>query len=141
MKVPDANVLLYATDAASRHHARAREWIEGALSATESVGFAIVSLLAFIRIATNPRIMGAPLEVSEAFDQIEEWLAQPPATMLHPGRRHLGVWRELLESSGPAGNLTTDAHLAALAIEHGATVATFDADFHRFGGLKLEYMG
>ena len=141
MKVPDANVLLYATDAASRHHARAREWIEGALSTTESVGFAIVSLLAFIRIASNPRIMGAPLEVSEAFDQIEEWLAQPPATMLHPGRRHLGVWRELLESSGTAGNLTTDAHLAALAIEHGATVATFDADFHRFGGLKLEYMG
>jgi toxin-antitoxin system PIN domain toxin len=141
VKVPDANVLLYATDAASRHHARAREWIEGALSTTESVGFAIVSLLAFIRIATNPRIMGAPLEVSEAFDQIEEWLAQPPATMLHPGRRHLGVWRELLESSGTAGNLTTDAHLAALAIEHGATVATFDADFHRFGGLKLQYMG
>jgi uncharacterized protein len=141
VRIPDANVLLYASDTSSSHHSRAREWIESALSATETVGFAMVPLLAFVRIATSPRIMGAPLAASEAFDQIEEWLAQPPATMLHPGRRHLGICRELLEASGTAGNLTTDAHLAAIAIEHGATLASFDADFHRFGGLRLEYLG
>jgi uncharacterized protein len=141
VRVPDANVLLYASDASSRHHARAREWIEATLSATEAVGLATVALLAFVRVATNPRIMGAPLTVSEAFDQIDEWLAQAPATMLHPGTSHLRVLRELLESSGTAGNLATDAHLAALAIEHGAALASFDADFHRFGDLRFEYLG
>jgi toxin-antitoxin system PIN domain toxin len=141
LRIPDANVLLYASDESSRHHSVAREWLEGALSATESVGFGIVALLAFIRIATNPRIMGAPLAVSDAFDQVEEWLAQPPATLLHPGSRHLAICRELLEASGTAGNLTTDAHLASLAVDHGATLGTFDADFHRFSGLKLEYLG
>jgi uncharacterized protein len=141
LRVPDANVLLYASDSSSRHHSPARHWVEAALSATESVGFAIVVLLAFIRISTNPRIMGAPLGVAEAIAQVEEWLAQPPATMLHPGGKHLEVWRELLESSGTAGNLTTDAHLAALAIEHGATLASFDGDFHRFSDLRFEYLG
>jgi uncharacterized protein len=141
VKIPDVNVLLYASDTSSRHHAAARPWIERALSATETVGFAIVVLLGFIRIATNPRVMAAPLTPSDAFDQVEEWLAQPPATVLDPGRRHLGIGRELLEASGTAGNLTTDAHLAALASEHGATLASFDGDFHRFSGLELEYLG
>jgi uncharacterized protein len=140
VKVPDVNVLLYASDTSSSHHAAARPWIERALSATETVGFAIVVLLGFIRIATNPRVMAAPLTPSDAFDQVEEWLAQPPATVLDPGRRHLAISRELLEASGTAGNLTTDAHLAALAIEHGATLASFDGDFHRFTGLELEYL-
>jgi uncharacterized protein len=140
VKIPDVNVLLYASDTSSRHHATARPWIERALSATETVGFATVVLLGFIRIATNPRVMAAPLTPSDAFDQVEEWLAQRPATVLDPGRRHLGTCRELLEASGTAGNLTTDAHLAALAIEHGATLASFDGDFHRFTGLKLEYL-
>ena len=141
MRVPDANILLYASDTSTSHHSAARDWIERALSAAETVGFAIVVLLGFVRIATNPRVMAAPLTPAEAFDQVEEWLAQPPGTVLHPGRRHLGVWRELVEASGTAGNLTTDAHLAALAIEHGATLASFDGDLHRFGGLELEYLG
>jgi toxin-antitoxin system PIN domain toxin len=140
VKVPDVNVLLYASDTSSSHHATARPWIERALSATETVGFAIVVLLGFIRIATNARVMATPLTPSDAFDQVEEWLAQPPATVLDPGRRHLGICRELLEASGTAGNLTTDAHIAALAIEHGATLASFDGDFHRFAGLELEYL-
>lgn len=140
MKIPDVNVLLYAGDSSSSHHATARPWIERALSSTETVGFAIVVLLGFIRITTNPRVMAAPLTPSDAFDQVEEWVAQPPATLLDPGRRHLAMCRELLEASGTAGNLTTDAHLAALAIEHGATLASFDGDFHRFAGLKLEYL-
>lgn len=140
MRLPDANVLLYASDSSSRHHDPAREWIERALSATETVGFAIVVLLAFVRIATNPRAMRAPLAPAEAFDQLDEWLAQGPATIVHPGDRHLGICRELLAAAGTAGNLTTDAHVAALAIERGATLASFDGDFHRFGGLKLEYL-
>ena len=100
----------------------------------------MVSLLGFVRIVTNPRVMSAPLTPSAAFDQIDEWLAQPPATIIQPGRRHLAICRQLLEASGTAGNLTTDAHLAALAIENGATLASFDGDFHRFSGLKLEYL-
>jgi uncharacterized protein len=140
VKLPDVNVLLYASDTLSRHHATARPWLEDALSGTETVGFALVALLGFIRIATNPRVMASPLTPAEAFDQVDEWLDQAPATVLDPGRRHLGICRELLEASGTAGNLTTDAHLAALAIEHGATLASFDGDFHRFAGLKLEYL-
>jgi uncharacterized protein len=140
LRIPDANVLLYATDSSSTSHAAAREWVERALSASETVGFAMVALLAFVRISTNPRIMVAPLSTSAAFNQVEEWLSQPPATLLQAGRRHLGVWRELVEASGTAGNLATDAHLAALAIEHGATLASFDGDFHRFTGLALEYL-
>jgi uncharacterized protein len=140
VRVPDANVLLYASDSSSSHHSTARGWIERALSGTETVGFALVVLLAFVRIATNPRVMATPMGISDAFDQVEEWLAQPPATAMHPGRRHLGIWRELLEASGAAGNLTSDAHLAALAIEHGAVLASFDGDFHRFAGLELEYL-
>lgn len=140
MRIPDVNVLLYATDSSSSHHARARSWVEDALSGTETVGFAMVTMLGFIRIVTSARVMGAPLTPAEAFDQVEEWLAQPPATIVQSGRRHLALCRELLEGAGTAGNLTTDAHLAALAIEHGATLATFDGDFHRFSQLKLDYL-
>lgn len=140
MRIPDINVLVYAGDSSSSHHPPARAWIDGALSGAETIGFAIVALLGFVRIATNPRVFREPLVPSEAFDQVEEWLAQPPGTIVHPGTRHLGIWRELLEASGTAGNLTTDAHLAALAIEHGATLASFDGDLHRFAGLKLEYL-
>ncbi|CAN5712070.1 type II toxin-antitoxin system VapC family toxin [soil metagenome] len=140
MRIPDVNVLLYASDASSSHHSTARAWVERTLSVTETVGFAIVVVLGFVRITTNPRIVANPITPSDAFEVIAEWLAQPPATVLHPGRRHLGVCRELLEAEGTAGNLTTDAHLAALAIEHGATLASFDGDFHRFRGLQLEYL-
>ena len=140
MKVPDANVLLYASDTSSRHHRAARAWIEGALSGREAVGFALVVLLAFVRITTDLRIMARPLAAAEAFSLVDEWLGQAPAMMVHPGRRHLEVWRELVEVAGTAGNLTTDAHLAALAIERGASLATFDGDFHRFPGLDLEYL-
>jgi len=133
-------VLLYASDASSRQHRRARAWLEDALSSTETIGFAIVVVLGFIRISTNPQLLANPLTPGRAFDQVEEWLEQSPATIVHPGRRHLAICRELLEAAGTAGNLTTDAHLAALAIEHGAVLASFDGDFHRFGGLDLEYL-
>lgn len=140
MKVVDANILLYARDTSSRHHSAARAWLEGELSGTGTVGFALVALLAFVRIATSPRIMTTALTPAAAFDQVEEWLALPSAVMLRPGPRHLEICRGLLEAVGTAGNLTTDAHLAALAIERGAALASFDGDFHRFAKLKLEYL-
>jgi uncharacterized protein len=140
VRIPDVNVLVYARDASSAHHQTAVGWIERALSSAETAGFAIVALLGFVRISTNPRVYEAPLSPPEAIDQVEEWLGQGPATIVHPGRRHMHVWRELLEVSGTGGNLTTDAHLAALAIEHGATLASFDGDLHRFPGLELEYL-
>jgi toxin-antitoxin system PIN domain toxin len=140
LKIPDANVLLYASDASAAHSASARAWLEGALSGTEPIGFALVVLLAFVRIATNPRIFESPLKPATAFDQVDEWLAQAPATLVEPGPLHLRIWRNLMAVSGTTGNLTNDAHLAALAIEHGATLASFDGDMHRFADLKLEYL-
>lgn len=136
MKIPDANLLLYAVDSASPRHAAARRWLEDRLSGTETVGFAWVVLLAFLRLGTNPRVFRDPLDPREALDLIEEWLAQPCAAVVEPTDRHPAILRELLEPLGTAGNLTTDAHLAALAIEHGAELCSCDADFSRFPGLR-----
>lgn len=140
MKSPDANVLLYAIDPSSPRHSSAREWLERALSGTEPIGFTWVVLLAVLRLSTNPALFDPPLGATTALDLIDDWLARPVATTIDPTERHAAVMRALLEPAGTAGNLTTDAHLAALAIEHGATLATFDGDFHRFTGLKLEHL-
>ena len=140
MKVPDINVLLYASGEASPHQTVARGWVEGALSGTERVGFAMVALLGFIRISTNPRAVATPMSPRAAFEVVEQWLGAPAAMVLDPGQEHVSVLRRLVELTGTAGNLTTDAHLAALAIENGATLATFDGDFHRFPGLQLEFL-
>lgn len=137
MKLPDVNVLLYAKNADAPDHGRGRAWLEDALSGVEPVAFAWVVLLGFVRIATR---MPSPLTVAEALDTIDEWLERPNAEIVHPTRRHPRLLRALLEPTGGAGNLTTDAHLAALAIEHGATLASFDGDFHRFAGLEFEYL-
>lgn len=136
MKLTDVNLLLYALDATAPRHRAARRWLEEQLSGTETFAFTSVVLLAFIRLATNPRVFERPLEPTEAFDIVEGWLAQPCATVVHPTDRHPAVLRELLEPPGTAGNLTTDAHLAALAIEHGAELCSCDADFSRFPGLR-----
>jgi len=136
MKVPDVNLLLYALDDASPQHARTRPWLEELLSGTEPVGFAWSVLLAFLRLSTRAQVFANPLEPAEAFDVIGGWLAQPCALVLHPTERHLALLRGLLEPLGTAGNLTTDAHLAALAIEHGGEVCSADSDFSRFRGLR-----
>lgn len=140
MKLPDANVLLYAIDPDSAHHDRARDWLETQLSGGEVVGFAWSTLLAVVRLTTNPAVYDDPLATDAAFDLIDGWLAQPAATIVDPTERHPEILRDLVADAGAAGNLVSDAHLAALAIEHGATVASFDADFNRFSGLKLEYL-
>lgn len=136
MKLTDVNLLLYALDASAPRHRAAKRWLEERLSGTETFAFTWVVLLAFMRLSTNPRVFQKPLEPAEAFDIVDGWLAQPCATVVHPTDRHPAVLRELLEPLGTAGNLTTDAHLAALAIEHGAELCSSDTDFSRFPGLR-----
>lgn len=136
MRVVDANVLLHAVNLDATEHDTARSWLEGRLSGTEAVGFAWVALLAFVRISTRPGLFDAPLAPAVAFDHVDDWLSQPPATIVHPGPQHLAALRGLLEPLGAAANLTTDAHLGALAIEHRACLVSFDRDFDRFPGLR-----
>jgi uncharacterized protein len=136
VKLPDLNLLLYAIDEESLPHAPARAWLEDTLSGTEEVAFAWAVLLGFLRVSTNHLVFAAPLEVEEAIDYVEGWLAQPVATLVHPTERHANLVRELLRPLGSAGNLVSDAHLAALAIEHGAELCSRDADFSRFPGVR-----
>ncbi|MBI2159935.1 MAG: type II toxin-antitoxin system VapC family toxin [Candidatus Rokubacteria bacterium] len=136
MKVVDANLLLYATDRRSPRHEAARSWLEGRLSGDETIGFAWVVLLAFLRLSTNPHVFERPLSVERALDVVDGWLGQPCAVIVQPGDRHPAVVRQLLRPLGTAGNLVNDAHLAALAIEHGAELNSCDADFSRFSGLR-----
>lgn len=136
MKLPDINLLVYAADDSSRHHARARPWLEQTLSGVEEVGFAWMVLLGFLRISTNPAAFGNALSPDRAFEYINSWLDSPAATVVHPSGRHADHMRDLLMPLGTAGNLTNDAHLAALAIEHGAELCSSDNDFSRFKGVR-----
>jgi toxin-antitoxin system PIN domain toxin len=137
VKLIDTNLLLYAVDDSSAHHELARTWLEGALSGTETIAFAWNALLGFVRLATNAHVFTTPLTVDQALDRVEAWLAQPCAAVLPPTTRHTAVLRDLLGPLGTAGNLTSDAHLAALALEHGAQVCSSDGDFARFPGVEL----
>ena len=141
MVVVDANVLLYAVDSASPHHGQARSWLDTALAAAEGVGLAWIALLAFIRIGTNPTILTAPMTVDQAVGQVDAWLGAPAAVIAQPTGRHAGLLRGLLRDTGTAGNLTSDAHLAALAIEHGAEIVSYDRDFARFAGVRHRLPG
>jgi hypothetical protein len=136
VKLPDLNLLLYAIDAEAPAHAAARLWLEETLSGTESVGFAWTVLLGFARISTNPGIYEQPLTIEEALDLVDGWLSRPVARIVEPTRRHTAVLRDLLEPLGAGGNLVSDAHLAALAIEHGAEMCSRDNDFARFSGVR-----
>ena len=136
MKLSDVNLLLYAYDASSPQHERAKAWLEERLSGVEAFGFPWTTLLAFVRLVTNPRVFESPLGVDESLDIVDAWLAAPCATVLHPGPRHAVLLRQLLEPLGTGGNLTTDAHLAALALEHDAELCSADPDFSRFPGLR-----
>jgi toxin-antitoxin system PIN domain toxin len=136
VKLPDVNLLLYAVDAEAPRHAPARAWLEDALSGTEEVAFAWAVLLGFIRISTNPAAFEDPMDADEAFGYVGEWLDRPVASTLAPGPHHFTLMRELLQPLGTAGNLTSDAHLAALAIENGAELCSSDTDFGRFPGLR-----
>lgn len=141
MVLVDANVLLYAVDRSSAGHQRARSWLDASLGGREAVGLAWIALLAFVRIGTNAAILPNPMTGDEALGQIETWLAAPAAVIVHPTPRHASLLRGLVREVGAAGNLTNDAHLAVLAIEHGADIVSFDRDFARFPGLRHRLPG
>lgn len=141
MIIPDLNILLYAVDASSVHHALASSWLEESVNrGSVLVGIPWVVHLGFLRLTTNPRVFSRPLSVESASSWLEELEGQPMVRMLDPGPAHRGILRHLLLSVGSAGNLVTDAHLAALALEQDATLVTGDRDFQRFAGLKLELL-
>jgi toxin-antitoxin system PIN domain toxin len=132
----DANLLIYAVNADAPSNRKAKSWLESALSGPETVGFSWNVLLAFLRLTTRPGLFRHPLHMDTAFDVVAAWLDQPSATIVQPGPRHLQVLRELLRPLGTGGNLTADAHLAALTIEHRAELCSSDTDFARFHGLR-----
>jgi toxin-antitoxin system PIN domain toxin len=133
----DANVLLYAYDPRSEHHERCRSWVEKAFSAEEPVCVAWVTVLAFIRISTNPRIFEAPLSAHEATSIVSSWLARPAVSVLEAGEQCWEILRALLVEAQATGPLVMDAFLAALALENDATLVTTDRDFSRFSKLRL----
>ena len=133
----DANVLIYAHHAGVAEHPRSRQWLERTLACSEPVGFAWITLLAFIRITTNPKPFPTPFSAPEAASVITSWLGNPGVSVLHPTERHWPILSKLIVDSQARGPLIMDAHLAALAIEHGATLCTTDRDFTRFKGLRL----
>lgn len=136
MIIPDVNILVHAYDSDFPMQAQAREWWETTLRGPRPVGLAWVTVLGFIRIATHRGITARPLRVAEALDRAQSWLDCPRVEILSPSERHAQILFDLLTRLGAAGNLTTDAHLAALAIEYQAEVASTDADFARFPGLR-----
>ncbi|HXP84940.1 MAG TPA: type II toxin-antitoxin system VapC family toxin [Bryobacteraceae bacterium] len=137
MILPDVNVLLYAHDTLSPDHRAARLWWEQVLSQKDPpIGLDWTVILGFLRISTNRRAVAQPFTATEATAIVRGWLAQPAVRVVVPGERHADILFGLLDELGVAGNLTTDAHLAALAIEYRAEIATADTDFGRFRGLR-----
>jgi hypothetical protein len=136
MILVDVNVLIHAYDSESPVHDTVRDWWERTLRGPCPVALSWVTILGFIRIMTNRRIMQAPIGVAEATADARSWLEHPRVQLLEPGERHAETLFALLEELGTAGNLTTDAHLAALAIEYQAEIASTDTDFARFPGLR-----
>jgi hypothetical protein len=136
MKIVDINLLIYAINKDTPHHSKAKKWLEHSLSSDEPFGFAWIVILGFLRIVTNGRIMPTPLSPDVAFATVDEWLQQPPSVTIAPSHRHWNIFKEILMPLGTAANLTSDAHLAALAIEHGARLYSTDNDFSRFQSLR-----
>ena len=132
MHLLDANVLLYAVNSSAPDHEVARTWLETSLNGDEPVAFAWLAMRAFVRISTRRAIFEHPLTTDGALDFIDGWLGRPQSVVVGPTDRHLALVRSLLADTGTGGNLVSDVHLAALAIEHQATICSFDADFGRF---------
>jgi len=132
----DANILLYAEDSLSPHHQQAREWWDGRLSQGGPVCLCWTVLSAFIRIGTNPRVFDHPLSLEQALARVQSWLDQPFTRVVRPTEQHWTIFQQMLTDGQAVANLVTDAHLAALAIEHGCELASTDSDFARFPKLK-----
>jgi uncharacterized protein len=135
MILVDVNLLVYAVNQDAPLHQKAKAWLESAVSGTETVAFSWTVLLAFLRLTTRAGLFQKPLAVETAFDVVGAWLEQPPVVVLEPTAHHWRVLRDLILPLGSGGNLTSDAHLAAMAIEHGAELCSSDNDFARFRGL------
>ena len=135
MILVDANLLLYAYDPNAAEHEASRLWLEATLSGSALVRFSWLTLWGFLRIITNPRVFEHPLTIAEAEGHVSAWLAQPSAGILEPGERHWEILRQLARDGQATGPLVMDAALAAIAIEHGATLCTTDRDFARFPDL------
>ena len=138
MKVVDVNVLLYAVNEDTDRHTILRRWWEEALNGDESVGLAWIVLSGFLRIATNPKVYPQPLPTDKALAKVDAWLSAGTVSVIVEKPNHWRVLRGLLADAGTAGNLTTDAHLAAIAITHEATLVSCDGDFARFRDLRWE---
>jgi len=138
MKLVDLNVLLYIVNEDSAHHEPTLEWWEQTLEGDESVGLAWIVLLGFLRLATNPSVYPQPLAAETAIGKVDTWLSLDQTRLVQETDDHWHILADLLAETGTAGNLTTDSHLAALAISHGATLVSFDHDFARFPNLRWE---
>jgi toxin-antitoxin system PIN domain toxin len=134
--IPDINLLLYACDSSSSFHAKAASWWRSCLSANEPVGLLHVVVFGFVRLATNARAFLHPMTPAEAAGHVRSWLEQPPVQVLDPGPEHIRHTLKLLETLGTAGNLVSDAQMAALAMDYDAVLHTTDTDFARFQGLR-----
>jgi len=132
----DANILLHAENSLSSHHEVCRVWWDEQLSGSEPVALCWPVLTAFIRIGTNPRLHKRPFTIKEAAERVQSWLDQPCARILTPTALHWTIFQRMLHTGSATANLVSDAHLAALAVEHNCTMASTDADFARFRGLK-----
>lgn len=140
MRMPDVNVLLYATNLDAPQRGAASRWLEEAFDDAAGVGFTWGALLGFLRLSTMRGPLPKPLPVNVALGVIDGWLAHPHTHLLAPGDRHAALLGRLLMGAGRGGNLVGDAHLAAIAVEHGAILGSFDADFERFAGLRFEHL-
>jgi uncharacterized protein len=134
--LPDVNLLLYAVDRKAPQHSAARKWLEETLSGGEDVRLAWMVILAFLRLSTLSARSAQPMTIDAAFSVVLGWLDHPSVSIAQPGPEHARILHRLLTRAGTGGNLTTDAHLAALAIEHDAELASADNDFARFPGLR-----
>ncbi len=137
MKLLDVNLLLYAKNPDFPEHARVRRWLEELLESGEPVGLAWITIVAFLRLATNPRLFPRPLSVSEALETTDSWLRRPTVSLLRESEDHWEVFEPIIRAADARADLITDAHLAAIAVEHAATLCTNDRDFGLFPGLKL----
>ena len=136
MILPDINLLVYAHNLRSPCHEKARAWWQNLLEGSDGITLPWVVIQGFVRITTHPKVFENPLPVADSLRRVEEWLALPHVRIVHPPENHFATWARLLGQLRVAGNLTTDAHLAALAIDRGLILHCTDADFARFPGLK-----
>lgn len=136
MTVVDTNVLIYAVDPLSELHSRSKRWLDGEIGSGRTVLLPWLVLVGFLRLTTNAASAVDPMDFEEAAAIVEHWIGQPNVSAPHPDSKHLLRVRDLLDQTGTGGNLVNDAHIAALALQHDATVMTFDTDFARFPGVR-----